>query len=161
MGIAKFAGRLNVRVAAAGAAVLAALTFGACRPMTMTQDSNSIPEANDPDWMTLRDAVKEYESSRADIEQRSLTVVQGKFRALTDKHSHDRIGDEALFYIGRIYYDIRDYHDARLTFLRHRESFPDSEFAGTIALLEKEMDRDSERYRAWLEESRAASSVAR
>jgi TolA-binding protein len=127
----------------------------------MTQDPNSIPEAQGPDWIVLRDAVKEYESSRADIEQRSLVVVQGKFRALTDKHSHDRIGDEALYYIGRIYYDMRDYHDARITFIRHREFFPDSDFAGTITLLEKEMDRDSERYRQWLEESRAASSVVR
>lgn len=160
MGIEKIkSGRTSGAVCAA---FLVLLTAVACSPMTMKEDtSNSTPESQDPDWGTLRAAVKQYEASRADMEQRTLLIAQNKFRDLTDRHSNDRIGDEALYYIGRIYYDMRDYHDARLTFIRHKEYFRNSEFASTIAQIEKEMDADTERYHQWLEESRAASSVVR
>jgi len=127
--------------------------------MRKSEQATTIPEVKHRDWATLRTKIKEYETVRADPYQRSLLVIQSQLQALVDGHSNDRIGDEALYYVGRIYYDIRDYHDARVTFNRHRDFFPTSEFAPTIAALENEMARTDEEYQKWLEVSRSTISV--
>ncbi len=137
----------------------AALLFlAACQPLMRTAENPAVPESGLPDWSVLRATVAEYESCRADADQRSLMIVQNKFRDLNEKNSRNRIGDEALFYVGRVYYDIRDYHDARVTFLRHRDFFPSSEFGPTIAKLEEEMNRDTARYREWLDRTRTTQT---
>ncbi|MEK8023707.1 MAG: hypothetical protein AAB229_07860, partial [Candidatus Hydrogenedentota bacterium] len=102
-----------------------------------------------------------YEASRSEIEGRSAIVVQSKFRDLLGNHGSDRIGDEALYYVGRMYYDVRAYHDARVTFMRHREKFPDSEFAPTIQSLEQEMQRSDAEYKRWLDENRTTSTISK
>lgn len=146
---------------APAALLAAALLVGAC-DRTMTQrDPNAIPEMASPDWKTLRGLVKQYESTRAEIEQRSVTVIQSKFSDLVSTHGSDRIGDEALYYVGRIYYDMRDYHDARVTFAHHKEIFTKSEFTPTILQLEAEMNKNKADYEAWLNQSRTTSSVTR
>lgn len=139
--------------------LLAILVVASTACMMRQNEVNTIPEVKHRDWAKLRANIKEYETVRTDPYHRSLLVVQSRLQALVDGHSNDRIGDEALYYVGRIYYDIRDYHDARVTFNRHRDFFPTSEFAPTIAALENEMARTDEEYQKWLEVSRSTISV--
>jgi TolA-binding protein len=136
--------------------VLIALAMGACTTH-LKDDPNAIPEMKLADWKVLRETVQEYEASRVDPDQKNLLFVQQTFRTLLTNHSNNRIGEEALYFVGRIFYDMRAYHDARVTFTRHREFYQNSEFAPAIAKLTEEMDRDQARYRAWLEESRAST----
>jgi len=134
--------------------VAVALSLGACASHRQ-DDPNAIPEMKLADWKILRETVREYEATRVDPDHKNLLNVQQKFRALLTDHSNNRIGEEALYFVGRIFYDIRAYHDARVIFARHREFYQNSEFAPAIAKLMEEMDRDQARYRGWLEESRA------
>lgn len=136
--------------------VAVALSLGACTAH-QKDDPNAIPEMKLADWKLLRETVQEYEATRVDPDQKNLLFVQQRFRALMADHSNNRIGEEALYFVGRIYYDMRAYHDARVTFTRHREFYQNSEFAPAIAKLTEEMDRDQARYRAWLEESRTST----
>lgn len=140
--------------AAVSAAVV--LTLGACAAQRRSEPS-ALPEMKHADWNVLRETVREYEATRVDPERKNLLFVQQKFRALLTDHADNRIGEEALYYVGRIFYDMRAYHDARLAFNRHSEFYRDSDFAPAIARMMEEMDRDQERYRAWLDESRAVS----
>ena len=107
-------------------------------------------EINDPDYPTLLVAKKEYKKGKADESGRETSSALIKFRGLTQAHSDDLIGEESLFYVGRIYYDMRDYHDARITFMRFRENYPESEFLPTIDLLDEEMKKDLGAYKTWV-----------
>lgn len=122
-----------------------------------TKNDLGFPEANDPDWKVLRENVIAYGKARGAVNNHNLLLVQSNFRVLTENHTGDRIGDEALYYVGRIYYDIRDYHDARRIFRAHRELYPSSPFGPTIDELEAEMKADTERYHEWLNKSRTVS----
>lgn len=142
------------------ALAFAALTATSCTTQTPSADEALlIPEVKHPDWAKLRLQVREYEATRADADGRSLLVAQSQLQSLVDGHSNDRIGDEALYYVGRIYYDIRDYHDARMTFVRHNDMFPRSQFIPTIQALENEMAKSDAEYRSWLEASRTTILV--
>lgn len=145
-------GRIHRGLAVVVAAGLGAVLCG-CQMPGQTS-SNLIPETQSPDWVTLRATVKEYEAACNEQDARNLSIAQNTFNHLVELHSSDRIGDEALYYVGRIYYDQRAYQDARRVFLRHKEDYPNSEFAPTIAKLEAEMDRDLTAYREWVEEQR-------
>lgn len=136
-----------------GAAV--AIGLSGCQEMMFSKNNpNLAAETQTKDWNYLRESVKQYEAARTDLDQRSMLVVQNRFRSLMDRHSANKIGEEALFYVGRIYYDMRDYHDARTVFLKHKEAYPRSSFRETIERLEAEMDKDHERYKEWLKQNR-------
>ncbi len=153
----------GIRIACTGVAVLivaiAALTGTACQgPLQTTALNRDVPETASPDWAKLRTLVERYNGSRGGLDERMSLAIQSDFTRLYDGHANDRIGDEALYYSGRISYDLRDYHTARTTFIKHKEQFRRSEFASTIVALEAEMDRNEVAYRRWLEESRGSSN---
>lgn len=138
--------------------VLALAAIGCQSPLPMTAANSAVPETASADWPVLRSLVTRYEGNRGGVHDQVFLTLQSDFSKIYENHANDRIGDEALYYYGRIAYDLRDYHTARVTFRKHREQFRQSEFTSTITLLEAEMDRSDAEYRRWLEESRAASS---
>lgn len=145
-----------------GMSVLAIATTGCQANLPVVGAASSdIPEAASPDWQRLRELVARYTGNRGGNDERMILTIQNDFLHLYENHGSDRIGDEALYYHGRISYDLRDYFQARSTFSRHKEQFRRSEFASTILALEAEMDRGDAEYRRWLEESRGASTSVR
>lgn len=150
-----------MRSALSLAVVLLAGGLMACQTLGQAANANAasgIPEMQSPDWAKLRQYVTDYDNNRGGMENGATLVIQQNFLKIYDNHAHDRIGDEALFFFGRISYDLRDYHTARVTFTKHREQFRASEFTPTITALEAEMDRNEVEYRQWLENSRGSAS---
>lgn len=105
----------------------------------------------------LASAIEQYEACRLASDQRKLFFVQQRFRLFSENNAN-AAADTALFYVGRIYYDVGDDHNARITFLRHKRDFPRSSFRDEISGFEADMDARLDRYRAWLEESRGSGS---
>lgn len=147
------------RFTLSGLMVLGAiLGMTACQGPLQTTAIDGVPETASPDWAKLRSLVERYNGDRGGLDDRSTLSIQSDLVRLYEGHASDRIGDESLYYCGRISYDLRDYHTARTTFIKHKEQFRRSEFAATIVALEAEMDRNEVAYRRWLEESRGSSN---
>ncbi|HBW46396.1 TPA: hypothetical protein DEF17_00490 [bacterium] len=135
------------------------ISLSSCQTPGQPNDIATIPEAKLADWSKLRSLVKDYDACRADADQRNVLIIQNGFRELTERNSNNKIGDEALYYVGRIYYDIRDYHDARVTLIKHKEIYTDSEFSAAIVRLEAEMDKDAAAYQEWLDHTRTTTTA--
>lgn len=155
MSLGSRAFEINNRWASVALAATVAMALIACNHNA--KDDSQIPETRHPDWETLQSTIVSYDQGRADETRRMTMAALNTFRYLSQNHSGDRIGEESLYYVGRIYYDIRDYHDARLAFYQFREAYPESEFLPTVANLEAEMDADTKKYNDWIDESRVGA----
>lgn len=108
--------------------------------------------------LELSKELDSYRRAVAANDLRELFLVQGRLRLLAERAGGTPVGDSAVFYIGKIYYDVQDDYDARLTFLRHRRHYPDSPWRDEVDALVAEMDRRTNAYREWLEETRTGET---